>query len=107
MSRRHAVGLVLEVAPQSWWLGWLDGPLVVEVSRVESYTDTAGALWAVVEGWRRLPDGGRRWSRDLVAAAAVPAELLAQAVAGTARTARDAATGGGHTARETSRRGSR
>lgn len=107
MSRQHAVGPVLEVAPQSWWLGWLDGPLVVEVSRVESYTDTAGALWAVVEGWRRLPDGGRRWSRDLVAAAAVPAELLAQAVAGTGRAARGAFAGGGHTARETSRRGSR
>lgn len=72
---------VVEIAPQHWWLGRIDGPLVIEVNRVEPYPDQLGAGWAVVEGWRRLPSGGRRWSRDLVRAAAVPAELLTVAVA--------------------------
>lgn len=91
MSRQHAVGPVLEVAPQSWWLGWLDGPLVIEVRRIESYIDRAGLRWAVVEGWRRLPNGGRRWSRDLVRAAALPVQLWPNEVsrpASAARTAR-------------------
>lgn len=64
------------VEPDRWWLGWLDGPLVVEVTRVDSYVDSAGDVWAVVEGWRRLAGGVRRWSRDLVHPAALPPELL-------------------------------
>jgi hypothetical protein len=67
---------VWEIAPQHWWLGRTDGPLVIEINRVEPYPDQVGAGWAVVEGWRRLPNGGRRRTRDLVRTAAVPAELL-------------------------------
>lgn len=74
MSSR--VRAVVEIEPDRWWLGWLDGPLVVDVTRVDSYVDSAGVAWAVVEGWRQLGHGGRRWSRDLVHPAALPPELL-------------------------------
>jgi hypothetical protein len=69
------VRVVLEIEPEHWWLGRLDGRLVVEVTRVESYVDAAGVRWAVVEGWRHLAHGGRRWTRDLVRPAALPPEL--------------------------------
>lgn len=45
---------IVEVEPDRWWLGWLDGPLIIEVTRVDSYVDSAGVAWAVVEGWRHL-----------------------------------------------------
>lgn len=67
---------MVEVEPDRWWLGWQQGPLIVEVTRVDSYVDSAGAVWAVVEGWRHLTHGVRRWSRDLVHPAALPPELL-------------------------------
>ena len=73
MSTR--VRVVVDVDPGRWWLGWRDGRLVVDVTRVESYVDTGGVRWAVVEGWRHLAHGGRRWTRDLVHPAALPAEL--------------------------------
>lgn len=91
MSAAQVAGSVLEVAPHQWWLGWLDGPLVVEVRRIESYVDKAGLMWAVVEGWRRLPNGGRRWSRDLVNLAALPAKLRTDAFSRPASVARGTA----------------
>ena len=69
------VRVVVNVDPGRWWLGWRDGRLVVEATRIESYMDTDGVRWAVVEGWRHLAHGGRRWTRDLVDPAALPAEL--------------------------------
>lgn len=76
-ARTGSVRALLEIEPGLWWLGWREGRLVVEVTRVESYVDSAGVVWAVVEGWRRLTGGGRCWSRDLVRPAALPPELLA------------------------------
>lgn len=72
-----SVRAFLEIEPGLWWLGWREGRLIVEVTRVESYVDSAGVVWAVVEGWRHLTGRGRCWSRDLVHPAALPPELLA------------------------------
>lgn len=79
VSSSGAQSVVLEIEPESWWLGWLEGKLIVEAIRIESYIDEHGGTWAVVEGWRLLPGGGRRWTRDLVRATAVPFHLMAGA----------------------------
>lgn len=66
-------GLRLEIEPDQWWAGRVEGRLVIDVTRVEPAADEDGTVtWAVVEGWRVLPGGGRVRARELVRAAALP-----------------------------------
>lgn len=67
----------LEIEPDQWWRGRIDGWLIIDATRVEPTADEDGTVtWVVVEGWRVQPDGGRTRTRELVRANALPAELL-------------------------------
>jgi hypothetical protein len=73
-------GIRLVIEADQWWRGRIDGRLVVDVTRVEPEVDEDGSItWAVVEGWRVLPDGGRSRTRELVRASALPPMLLPDA----------------------------